>query len=255
VNTADALAQALKDKADLENYRIPQRSRAELESLATADKIQKVVIHPDDSSFDSISEFGKQGAAITLSIAQKLQAQLKSKGINAVLTRTSAQRVPLGKELEIINGSGAQVLIIVSVGENPDFKELAGYRVLYVTESVDYTATKAGALESGENVPLDLNYRSFQTGNRMLGTALNNALRDAVNREPIGINPAPLFLAKRAPMHSAAVVAGYLSNSADRRRLEDDKHQDELAAAIAQGITEFGGHMGQATSRITAGGQ
>ncbi|MGI8906227.1 MAG: N-acetylmuramoyl-L-alanine amidase family protein [Candidatus Sumerlaeaceae bacterium] len=245
LNAVDPVQLALRDKADMSRYNIPTRRKAELESLAANPQIHKVVIHPDDSDFDGISQFGKQGAAICLEIAQRLKTQLQAKGIDSVLTRSGAERVPLGKKLEVINNSGAQVLIIITVGQNAEFTDMGGYRILYVTDSVDYTAVKAGTVEGGDTVPLDLNYRSFQAQNKILGSALLNTMNKAVDRDPVGINPAPLYLGKRAPMASAAVVVGYLTNPADAKRLSDSQSQDRVAGAIVDGITDYASHLRQ----------
>jgi N-acetylmuramoyl-L-alanine amidase len=153
--------------------------------------------------------------------------------------------VPLGKKLEIINNSGAQAMIIISVGQSPDFTDMAGYRILYVTDSVDYSAMKAGTIEGTDTVPMELNYRSFQTQNKVLGSALLNTMSKAVDRDPIGINPAPLYLAKRAPMASSEVVVGYLTNPADSKRLADSQSQDRIASAIVDGITDYASHLRQ----------
>ena len=249
-NASDPVTAALKDRAELAQYRIPQRRKAELESLAANQQITKVVIHPDDSDFDGISEYGKQGAQVCLEIAQKLKTQLQAKNIESVLTRTGPERVPLGKKLEIINNSGAQVLIVISVGQNPDFTDMGGYRILYVTDSIDYSAVKAGTVEGGDLVPMELNYRSFQAQNKVLGSALLTTMNKAVDRDPIGINPAPLYLPKRAPMASAEIVVGYLTNPADAKRLGDSQSQDRVAAAIVEGIADYGSHLHQPAGAV-----
>jgi N-acetylmuramoyl-L-alanine amidase len=243
----DPVRIALRDRATLDQYKIPALRKAELESLASIGQVHKVVIHPDDSELDWGSPDGKRAAEICLEIAQRLKTQLQAKGIDSVLTRTGPDRVPLGKKLEVINNSGAQVLIIVSVGENPDFAEMGGYRILYVTDSVDYSAVKGGTVEGGDLVPMELNYRSFQAQNKVLGSALLNTMNKAVDRDPVGINPVPLYLAKRAPMASSEVIVGYLSNPADARRLDDPQSQDRVASAIVEGITDYASHLRQPT--------
>lgn len=238
--SGNVLQQALREKAELGKYRIPQRNREELLRLAQQRGVNAVVIDPDGGSPQS--RRGEQIGALTLAVAQKLQSALEARGIQSVLTRTGAEPVPLGKKLEIINNSQAQALITLRVGES-EFSELAGYRVLYPEDSVDFNAGMASSSDEGP-VPMELNYRAFQDKNKVLGSALMNALKRAIKGEGVGINPSPLLLGKRAPMASALVVVGYITNPLDAQRLLDAQQQENLAAALAEGMAQYGSHLG-----------
>jgi N-acetylmuramoyl-L-alanine amidase len=251
--STDRFYLALKDKTDLDSYKIPGFKFSELASRASERSIKKIVIHPDDSPV-SKGAGSLSGPEITLDIAQRVQAQLESKGIQIVLTRTSTTPTPLGKKLEIIMNSGAQALLIISVSENPDFPDLAGFRVLYANDSVDYGAIRTGTSDPMDQAPAEMNYRPFQNANKILATATQNALRQALDREPVGLNPAPLYLARRAPMASTQVVLGYLSNSGDARRLTEMVNQDKIAAALVAAIETYAAHVSQG-GHATGGAQ
>lgn len=246
---AEALRTAMREKAELDQLKLPLKTKAELESIAAATGIQKVVIHPDDSGLLDGTSTGRLASAVSLTVAQKLKDQLVARGIDAELTRSGTDRIGLAEELKAIHNSNAQLLVMVSVGYNPDFSDLGGFRVLFVQDSVDYNAMRSGTMDGSEQVPLELSYRSFQTLNKVLGTALLTALKNATQREPVGINPAPLFLAKRAPMASAEVVLGYLTNPADEKRLQEDGTQEQLASALVEGIVQYGQYLGSSGGR------
>lgn len=254
IQQVDPLQEALRQKAELTNARIPRKSAADLAALASQSNVQKVVIDPDDGNLLTSSK-GNEVSALTLAIAQKLQAVLQSKGIEAVLTRSTADPVSFGKKLELINSSGAQLMISVRVGES-DFAEVSGYRILYVGDSVDYNAThRTREGEDTSLVPPDLNYMRFSEKNKMFGSALLSSLKRLLQEDAIGVNPSPLFLAKRAPMTSALVIVGYITNSRDAGRLLDGDKQQQLAEALAEGIAQFGRSSGlPAPSGVAAAG-
>lgn len=218
---------------------------SQLEEMADARAVKKVVIHPDESARERQDRYGKIAARISLQIARKLKAELESAGIEAILTHDSEDPVTIGESMEVISKSGAQVLLVVSVGYSTAFKDLGGYRIFYMNESVDYNSLGARTFDASEMVPSELNYRPFQNAGKMLASSVKNSIHAALEREPVGLNPAPLYLVRRAPMAAAAVEVGYLSNPADEKRLKDETKQDAMAKALAEGIMNFANQVSQ----------
>lgn len=184
-------------------------------------------------------------------MAEKLKAQLETRGFEVEMTRPTSQRVPLGQELEIIGNSEAQLLISISVSHNDDFKDLGGFRILYPSRDVDYSSLKIKTYDASEIVDADQVYVPFGKNSETLASSIRNSLTPSIGREAIGINPAPLYYAKRAPMPATTVIIGYMSNPKDIRRLTDPTQQDALATSLAEGITEYG----KLLERGSAGGK
>lgn len=233
----------LADRAALAEIPVPERNRSELEAFR-GDKVRRVLLHPDDSTILSSTPLGRQAAARALELAQRVKRILEGAGMEVVMTRSANERLPLARAVETVANSNADALVIISVGES-EFKDISGYRILYPEDTLEYEDPKAAAVrEAADRVPLSQFYRTFQEESKVLATAMAAALRRLYNQEPNGLNPAPLFLARRAPMASVMVVAGYLSNPADAARLTNDQQQQKLAESIAEGVTLFSEHLG-----------
>lgn len=244
----DYYATASGDRAEMQRYRVTPRTQTELRDLATRRELRKVVLDPDDGDFFMGGDRGREVSALTLNIAQRVKAQLELRGLAVELTRTDANRPPVGRKLEIVANSDAQALVSIRIASS-DFAETGGYNLFFVNDTVDPRAGSAADADPGQPVPLEQSYRPFQERNRLLAASLGATMKRLVNREANGITPAPLYLHRRSPMASAMLVVGYVSNPDDLRRLRDDAQLDALATAIADGIAQFGRTLTEEVAR------
>jgi N-acetylmuramoyl-L-alanine amidase len=248
VEGRDAYSVAVQDRADMARFRIAQRKLSELRLLSKERTIRKVVLDADGGDFYLPGGRGREVSALTLDIVRRVKAQLELKGIEVELTRADTQRTGVGRKLEVVTNSDGQVLLSVrvSAGETGD---AGGYRVLYTNDSVDPEARRPLEGDGSENVPLASQYRPFQQRNRLLADAIAASLKKVLGVEAVGVNPAPLYLHKRAPMASVMVVVGYITNQTDLRRLRDDAQLDQLAAAITEGVLQYSRSLTEDMSR------
>lgn len=251
IQTVDDFQQGVRDKAEMGRYQIVQRRKSDLQLLASQGAIRKVIVDPDNAESAAASSRAQQISALTLMIAQKVKSKLESKGFEAVLTRSDDQYVPAGKKLEIITGSNAQVLLSIRIGDT-EFPDVSGYRILYVSDAVDYAAAKPGEREQNALFPLELSYLAFQEKNKVLSSAMLNAMKALTSENPVGVNPMPLYYAKRAPMASTLVEVGYISNGSDAKRLLDPGQQEQLAGALVGGLTEYAATLSASGPRETS---
>jgi N-acetylmuramoyl-L-alanine amidase len=210
--------------------------------------VKKVALLADDAGLNDGSENNSQSAAICMQMAERIKAELVKRHIDVDMIRSSDSYVPLGKKLQEIESSKAQLLLVISVGSSADFVDLGGYRILYMNSSVDYNSLHSKTLDASEQVAPEMIYQSFEKNSKVLASAIKNSLTRLLDREPVGMNPGPLYLARRAPMAAATVVIGYLTNPADARRLTDSSQQNSMAQAIAQGIADYSNLLGQGQS-------
>jgi N-acetylmuramoyl-L-alanine amidase len=238
----------VQDRADMGRFRIAQRKLSELRSLSKERTIRKVVLDPDDGDFFLPGGRGRDVSALSLDIARRVKAQLELKGIEVELTRADAQRTSVGRKMEVVTNSDGQLLMSVRVGAS-EFADAGGFRVLYMNDSVDPDARRPLEGDGSENVPLTSQYRPFQQRNRLLADGVAASLKKTLGDDPVGVSPAPLYLQKRAPMASALVVVGYITNQTDLRRLRDDAQLDLLAAAITEGVLQYSRSLTEDMSR------
>ncbi len=243
--STDAFKSALRDKISVSTENLVLFTQSQLQEKTANRSIKKVVIHADDSGIAKSDEYGKRSAEIALKVAQRVQAQLSSANIEAVLTRSTDKSLPIGETMELVTQSDAQALLIVSVGYSTAFTDLGGFRVFYMNESVDYNSLRQRSFDASEAVPAELNYKPFQNGSKVLASSLKNSISGALKREPVGTNPIPQYLTRRAPMAAATVVVGYLSNPADAKRLTEDSELDAMATALTEGIRNFATQVSQ----------
>ena len=236
------------DRSEMARFRIATLSAEQLKTAAARTDVAKVILDPDDGDFFVGSGRGKDVSALTLNIAQRVKAQLELRGMQVELTRSDTTRPPLGRKLEIITNGDAQALVSIRLASS-EMEETGGFRLMTMSESVDANARTPLPQETGQAVPLEMNYRPFEERSRLLATALATTMKRLVNKEGNGTIPAPIYLLRRSPMASAVLVAGYVSNVEDMKRLRDDAQLDALAAAVADGIVQYARNLGEEVAR------
>ena len=229
----------LRERAEMASFRIAKFTEAELQALAGVTTLKKVVIDPDDGPDPAAGSLGAEASELSLELARKVAARLKMRGIETELTRNGPQRVALGRKLEIVTNSGAQALVSLRVGIS-GFSDASGARVFYTNDSVDFRMGRPAARDASGTAAPETNYLPFQQRSEALALALLDAVkRGALREDTADASPAPLWLARRAPMASALVMLGYVTNSLDALILRDPQRQDGLADALAESIAGF----------------
>lgn len=230
---------ALQDKISITTRDIGVFNSTQLTELSEVRNISKVLIHPDEGGYEREDDYGRRAAQLALAVSRRVKQQLESAGIEAELTRNTEEPMTAGETMQVITHSDAQVLLVLSVSYSTSFQDLGGYRIFYMNETVDYNTLRDRSFDATEAVPTQLNYKNFQTMSKVLSSSIKNSIHAALDRDPVGTNPAPQYYLRRAPMASTAVVVGYLSNPADAKRLTDESQQDEMANALAEGIRNY----------------
>ena len=180
-----------------------------------------------------------------MQIARRVKAQLEAAQFQVALTRTTDDFLPVGDTLEAVTKSQASLLLVISVGYSTTFEDLGGYRLFYMDDSVDYRSLTKKEFDASEAVPSEYNYRPFQDQSKVLASSLKNSMTALEKRPPVGMNPVPDYITRRAPMPAANIVVGYLSNPADQRSLRSTNEQDAIAAALADGIRNYATQISQ----------
>ncbi len=211
--------------------------KGELERRAQRANVTTILLDPDEGVAANAGSEQRRQSHLTLELAMKLRAILEARGYKVELTREDPHYVSLAQKLERIRSSSADLLLSLRAGWNSS-ATVSGGRVFYPSPATDYSLGKALSANNVE-YPIEQTYRPFAEKSKTFASVCAGALKNELPAENAGPLPAPLFLARRAPMPSITVLLGYLSNSGDRNRLLDESHQNQLVERLAEAIDQY----------------
>lgn len=145
----------------------------------------------------------------TLKIAKKVGAKLKAKGISVLYTRTKDEFVSLKEQCAISNTWGSDVFLCVHVNAAENEKAEG-------IETWHYKTVGQKTKSLAANVQTEL-----------------IAATGAVNR---GVKQGTFYVLKHTKAPAVLIECGFISNSAECRKLFNDAYQEKIATAIADGI-------------------
>ena len=151
-------------------------------------------------------------------IATQLKQMLEKQGAKVVLTREGDTDLggriaeELGKRVALVAQHRAQVY--VSIHANKDScRPCWGAQTFY---------QKRGGVAEG----------------RQLAEAIQGRMRQLTPTTRVPL-PADYFVLRNSPVPSAVVEVGFLTDDAERRRLQDPAYQRQIATAVALGLADF----------------
>ncbi|MGI6161054.1 MAG: N-acetylmuramoyl-L-alanine amidase family protein [Christensenellales bacterium] len=160
---------------------------------------------------------GVEEAELNLDVAKELERKLRQAGANIIMTRDDENAIGGTKDedmqnrREIINKSGADIMISIHMNSFPDDPQISGPQVFYYDGSVK-GAELAGIIQNELN---------SQTGG---------------NRGIVGSN---YYVLRAGNMPSVIVECGFLTNSRDEELLSDAAYRKKLAGYIAEAAVEY----------------
>lgn len=145
-----------------------------------------------------------------LKTALRVATELKQRGFEVVMTRTSDQDVSLAQRCRIANGK--KDAIFVSVHYDAYRREGADGITAY------YASSRSEKLA------------------RYVNSRMNSSLRPETNR---GAKRARFYVIRNTLCPAVLVECGFLTNNAEARRIQTADYQQKLAAAIADGVVDY----------------
>lgn len=152
----------------------------------------------------------KHEAIATLSIAKKVGAKLKAKGVTVKYTRSSDKFVSLEERCRISNQFGADVFVSIHLNAAAN-KEATGIETW--------------------------RHQNVGTKTKALANTVQSELVSAMGWKNRGVKSTTSMYVLRKTVASAILVeCGFISNNDEARLLFIDRYQEKLAQAIADGI-------------------
>jgi N-acetylmuramoyl-L-alanine amidase len=196
---------------------------------------------------------------VTLSVAKKLGAELTTRGIRVVYTRTTDTLIALSDRGRIANQAGGDIFISVHVNAaNLGWKEPAaarGFETYFLAEAKTEDARRVEQMEN-ESVRFETDAKvakddalSYILSDMKQNEHLRESseLADLVEQHLAGMHPGPDRGVKQAGfrvlvtafMPAVLVEIGFGTNAAEAAYLNDPRRQSAIASAIADAAQEY----------------
>lgn len=187
----------------------------------------KIVIDPGHGGLDpgKVGINGENESILNLKIALKLKQTLEIMGAEVVMTRESDtglleegkswnKDIDMRIRHEIIQNSGADIMISIHLDSHMPNRRVSGTGVLYYEES-EYSKQLAQSISD-----------------RLAVLDTDGKMREIKQRDN-------LLILKNNPMPCVIVECGFISNEEEEELLQKESHHAKLALAIARGIADF----------------
>ena len=219
-------------------------------------KVRRVVIDAGHGGHDTgaIGKGGTREKDISLGIAKKLAAQLSAAGLEVLLTRDDDTFVRLEDRARFANQAHGDLFISVHCNSEPG-RRMRGIETYTLNTSADRYSIRLAARENASSergiselqfILADLATKANTEESARLASRVQRGLVTALHpRYPVkdlGTKEALFYVLLGAKMPAILVETAFLSNPEEEKLLGTRAYQDEIAAAIAQGVGEFLGN-------------
>ncbi len=218
-----------------------------------------VVIDPGHGGKDpGTSANGVTEKNVNLNIGLLLERELKSRGLNVIMTRRTDVYLKLQERTDIANNTDADLFVSVHVNALPARKTTSGFEIYIMALPTDKDALNLAKIENreyveGKGVDVANVDRRTEMLLRILGDMQQNnkisestdfaaALFQAGKRENLPMKrvaQAPFFVIRGAGMPAVLLETGFCTNPNEAKLLLDTSYQQRIARAMANGIMNY----------------
>ena len=218
-----------------------------------------IVLDPGHGGEDpgAIGRRGSQEKSVTLQVARRLKRKIDAEAnMRSVLTRDADFFIPLHHR--VAKARRVQADLFVSIHADAFIKPSARGSSVFVLSERGATSSAARWLANRENAAdlvggvnldvkdpylartlLDLSQTATINDSVKLGKAVLNELGGVNTLHNGRVEQAGFAVLKAPDIPSILVETAFISNPEEEKRLNDERHQDELAEAILRGIKRY----------------
>ncbi len=177
---------------------------------------------------------------VTLALSRMISSELE-KNYRVVLTRTGDYLLNITERTSTANHSKADLFISIHTGGSL-LHTVNGYAIFFynnlTTPVISIENNKFNSSQNNIALPWHTLQHRHKTASRKLAEILKNHLAEDINTI-IKIHGEPVLVLEGADMPAILLEAGYLTNSAQERELNNKQALYDLAKKISNGIDEF----------------
>jgi N-acetylmuramoyl-L-alanine amidase len=194
---------------------------------------------------------------IALQIAKKLKAALEKDGAKVSLTREKDTDLPLPDRVAFANTKKPDLFLSVHANSMPTAKlreSTQGIETYFLSasssgesarrtaarENLDFDAKAKGpASETLAYILADLQRSASHSQSSRLAYAIHQRLIAATSATDRGVQQAPFYVLMGVEAPAVLIEVGFISHPGESKKLGDGPYQDQLAAAVAEGVKAF----------------
>ncbi len=230
-------------------------------------KVRAVMLDAGHGGHDpGAMAFGLQEKDLTLGIARHLRDLIKQRhpGLRVGMTREDDATITLAKRPQLAKAFGADLFVSIHLNANPQ-ERFRGVETYFLNLTSDASALQVAARENATsqkkvsdlNVILldllrDTNILESSKLAEALQTGLVSALKPDHGVRNLGVKQAPFMVLIGAEMPSVLVEAGFVTNRAESRLLQNPDYQDQIAQGIYAGLGQYIAGDDSAAARAAA---
>jgi N-acetylmuramoyl-L-alanine amidase len=199
---------------------------------------------------------------VVLSVAKKLAAVLRARGVDVLMTRTTDTLIALADRGKIANSNHGDVFISIHVNA-PGYNTAAaarehGFETYFLAEAktederrVQDMENESVKFETGANAPkgdplsfiiTDMAQNEHLRESSDLASTIQNGLIDVHPGPNRGVQQANFAVLRGSYMPAVLVEIGFGSNQSEATYLSDQDNQRALARNIAQSVLDYLAH-------------
>lgn len=218
--------------------------------------IKTIVVDPGHGGKDPGATYlGVREKDIVLKLSKKIAADLTERGFNVIMTRVEDEFLPLKERTEIADSARADLFISVHCNAAPNAsRKMHGAETYFLSaaksdwaRTVEATENSAIRFEVEEDKDVseldyilnDLAQTQFLEESQQAGIYIQESIIHNCKLYNRGVKQANFYVLRLNYMPAVLVEAAFLTNSADRTKLQDEEFLEKIAEAIAEGVQEY----------------
>ncbi len=190
---------------------------------------------------------------ITLALAQIVEKKVEEKfDINVILTRDKDVFVPLERRTAFANVNKADLFISLHINAHKQ-PDVHGFETYFLNMATDERAVLLAARENAtseksisdlQSILNDLMLNTKISESSKLAHEVQRGVLGQVKRKyedvkDLGVKQAPFYVLIGAEMPAILVETGFMTNSVERKHLQNQKYLETLADGIVAGIERY----------------
>lgn len=201
-------------------------------------KLYRIVIDPGHGGKDPGTQnksLGLDEKNLVLDISRRLQKILSARGYSVSLTRNDDRFIDLRKRPALANQAGADLFISVHLNAFTSSSVSGSETYAFTPQNQPSTRNSRLTADARKHYPAN-NYDAWNT---LLGYYVQNELVGDLKTVDRGLKRARWPVLETLDCPGLLIEAGFVTNSVEGRKLRTAAYRQQVAQAIADGITRY----------------